>query len=407
MSGGVSEQVDLVVVGAGPAGCAAAIEGARAGLRVQVFDKAAFPRDKTCGDGLTVGALRTLASLGFEPTGLASWLPIRETVLTGPDGRRVVLPLPADGLFAATVMRRDLDAALVARARVEGADVVEGCGVTGVRHEAGLVVSELADGREVAARFLVAADGMWSSVRKSLDAPTPAATPTYLGEMHAFRQYFHGFHDTRLHVVFIDDLLPGYLWVFPLAGGLANVGFGVHRRPGVTTRYLARLWPELLAAPVVRSILGDARPLDDHRAWPIPARLDRRPLTAGRVLFVGDAAAAGDPLTGEGIAQALETGTWAARAVIAGGRSASPSTVTDDYEHRVARDLAVDQRFARGLAAVMQRPRLSRMSLRLVDSTDWTRRSFARWMWEDYPRGLLLTPRRWRRGAMSGSGVRL
>ncbi len=407
MAGGVNEQIDLLVVGAGPAGCAAAIEGRRAGLSVQVLDKATFPRDKTCGDGLTVGALRTLASLGFEPTGLASWMPIRETVLTGPDGRRVVLPLPGDGLFAATVTRRDLDGALVARARAEGAEVVEGCGVIRVRHEAGRVVSDLADGREIAARFLVAADGMWSSVRKSLDVPSPATTSPYLGEMHAFRQYFQGFHDTRLHVVFIEELLPGYLWVFPLAGGLANVGFGVHRLPGVTTRYLARLWPELLATPVVRAILGDARPLDDHRAWPIPARLDRRPLTAGRVLFVGDAAAAGDPLTGEGIAQALETGAWAAQAVVAGGGFASPSIVTDAYERRVARDLAVDQRFARGVAAVIQRPRLSRVSLRLVDSTDWTRRSFARWMWEDYPRGLLLTPRRWKRGALSGPGVRM
>ena len=361
-----------------------------------------------------------MAALGFAPTGLTSWMPIYETVLTATDGRRMVLPLPSDGLYAATVMRRDLDAALVALARNVGAEVVEGSAVATLRDDGGSVVSELAGGRIVRSRFVVAADGMWSTVRKALAAPVargaaaargapgePVPPSPYLGEMHAFRQYFQGFHDTRLHVVFVDDLLPGYFWVFPLAGGLANVGFGVHRRPGVTTRYLARLWPELLARPAMRDILGDARPLEDHRAWPIPAHLDGRPLTQGRVMFVGDAAAATDPLTGEGIAQALETGVWAARAVHAGGRSAAASTVTRTYERTVRRELARDLRFARGLATVLRRPRLSRWSLRLVDTNDWTRRSFARWMWEDYPRALLMTPGRWHRGAMSGPGAEL
>ena len=92
------------------------------------------------------------------------------------------------------------------------------------------------------------------------------------------------------------------------------------RADGRSGRELKELWPELLARPVLRDILGpDARPTEPVRAWPIPTRYDPARLANGRVLFVGDAAGVVDPMTGEGIAQALETGMLAAEAIAAGG----------------------------------------------------------------------------------------
>ena len=116
-------------------------------------------------------------------------------------------------------------------------------------------------------------------------------------------------------------LLPGYAWVFPLPGGRANVGFGMLRDSGpdrhVTGKVLARTWRDLLSRPVLQDVLGpDARPEAPHRAWPIPSHLDPSRLVHGRVLFAGDAAGVVDPMTGEGIAQALETGTLAASATL-------------------------------------------------------------------------------------------
>ena len=133
--------------------------------------------------------------------------------------------------------------------------------------------------------------------------------PRDLGEWHAVRQYFADVNDPRLWVLFERDLLPGYAWVFPLPDGGANVGYGVLRADGRSGKDLKELWPELLDRPSLRDVLGpNARPTEPVRAWPIPTRYDPARLANGRVLFVGDAAGVVDPMTGEGIAQALETG---------------------------------------------------------------------------------------------------
>jgi flavin-dependent dehydrogenase len=228
-------------------------------------------------------------------------------------------------------------------------------------------------------------------------------TPHDLGEWHAARQYFTGVNDERLWVVFERDLLPGYAWVFPLPGGAANVGYGVLRADGRSGKELKELWPELLARPTLRAILGPtARASEPVRAWPIPTRYDPARLANGRVLFVGDAAGVVDPMTGEGIAQALETGSLAAESAAAGG---DPDVVAARYRRRVGRALGRDLRFASLLQSLLRSPTGARAAIGAAALTPWTRRNFARWMFEDYPRALVLTPDRWRRGAFSAPGA--
>jgi len=139
-----TDVVDLAVVGGGPAGTAAAITAARAGRRVVLVDKARFPRDKCCGDGLTTGALRHLESLGLAPGVVRSWQPIDDVVLRSPSGRTVTVSLPrGQGRYAAVARRIDLDAALLERARAVGVEVHEGAACTGVTpgpDEVGLTV---------------------------------------------------------------------------------------------------------------------------------------------------------------------------------------------------------------------------------------------------------------------------
>jgi geranylgeranyl reductase family protein len=295
---------DVVVVGAGPAGSAAATVLARAGRDVVVVDKATFPRDKCCGDGLTAAALRLLEQLGLEPASVPSWTPVGTVVLHGPDHRRVSLPLPAEGLYSVVARRVELDAALLALAAAAGAEVRQGTACTDARAARDRVVVSLADGSELHARYLVAADGMWSPLRKQLGAAHPGG---YRGEWHAFRQYLRDVGPDAVdaqHVWFEPDLLPGYAWSFPVGGGTVNVGFGVQRGAGPPVGDMGRRWAELLRRPAVAAVLGPSAVAEGpHRAWPIPARVDRAVLTAagGRALFVGDAAAATDPLTGEGI----------------------------------------------------------------------------------------------------------
>jgi geranylgeranyl reductase family protein len=392
--------VDVAVVGTGPAGIAAAITAAEHGLRVWCADKATFPRDKTCGDGLTANALRLLERLGLtrDAFGALPTARVHETVLVSPSGRRATLPLPPDGDHAAVVARADLDAALVQLARHRGIDVHENCAVGRVTDLGDTIEVLATDGTRVVASSVIAADGHWSSVRRSLH---PDAERD-LGEWHAARQYFAGVRDDRLWVIFDEQLLPGYAWVFPLPDARANVGFGVLRADGRSGHELKALWPQVLAHPAVRDALGpNAEALDAVRAWPIPARYEPRRLSdaGGRVLYAGDAASVVDPMTGEGIAQAIETGMLAAEAIARGG------DVGATYRRTVHRTLGRDLKFAGWLQAVLRHPVGARAAIRTAGLTAWTRRNFARWMWEDYPRALLGTPDRWSRGAFTTPGA--
>jgi geranylgeranyl reductase family protein len=393
------------VVGGGPAGTAAAITLARAGREVTLVDRARFPRDKICGDGLTAGALRLLEGLGLEPGAVASWQRVDDVVVRGPSGHEVTFPLPRHrGTYAAVARRADLDAALLDLAGAAGVEVLDGHACTGACEEAGEVVLTVDGLGDLTAPFAVAADGMWSPVRKHLGL----ATPGYRGEWHAFRQYFAGVGPRAardLVVWFEPDLLPGYAWSFPLAGGRANVGFGIQRGGKVgRVQDMAAIWRELVDRPHVRAVLGEgAEPESPHRAWPIPARVDRAVLASRRTLFAGDAAAATDPLTGEGIGQALLTGVLAARAVLDHGPDAA--AVTGAYQRAVRRALVADHRMSCLLIRAVRHRKGVRAGLRLAGATGWTRRNFARWLFEDYQRALVATPGRWHRGMFRGAGA--
>jgi flavin-dependent dehydrogenase len=312
----------------------------------------------------------------------------------------VRFPLPADGQFAAVAPRAELDAALLDVARSAGAKVADGHGLTGARAVAGGLELDVDGLGPVTTPYAIGADGAWSPLRHALGANEPG----YLGDWHAFRQYFSGVGPAAsgLWIWFEPDLLPGYAWSFPLPGGRANVGFGIHRDAGIPVRKMKDMWPDLLARPQVLEVLGDGAVAEGvHKAWPIPARVDRMPLTGGggRALFVGDAACATDPMTGEGIAQALLTGRRAAEAVLGG------EDVGATYVSAVERELFADHRLSRLLSRALSHRKGVRIPLRVAGATEWTRRNFARWLFEDYPRALVLTPSRWRRGMFSGKGA--
>ena len=447
MGRGAGRRVDLLVVGAGPAGAAAAVHAARAGLDTLVVDRASFPRDKCCGDGLTTLALRELERIGFRPDAARSWQPVGAATVRSPSGREQTFPLPAEGVYAAVARRADLDAALVELARAAGARVADGCGLASATVSDGgrAVTADIEGLGPVTARWAVGADGMWSPLRKALGCDSPG----YRGEWHAFRQYFGGVGPEAAEEMFVwfeADLLPAYAWSFPLPDGRANVGFGIRRDGRRRIGDMGRIWSDLLARPHLRRVLGPgAEPESPHRSWPIPARIGRIRLTGPRTLFVGDAAAATDPMTGEGIGQALLTGRLAAEAVIAAaengngdgmtatgaqnrdgsagaaaaavgngdgsagvaaavGNGDGSAGVAAAYERAVRRELAADDRMARAVAALLARPLTARAGLRAAGATAWTRRNFARWMFEDYPRAALATPRRWRAGTFNRPG---
>lgn len=368
---------DVIVVGAGPAGAAAAIVLAGSGRRVILADRARFPRDKCCGDGITGAALPRLRELGLDPARVASWRYVDQAVFVSPSGRPVALQTGPQRPTLAIATRSDLDAALVDVARAAGARLVEEARLVGAAVSGGGVELEFAETGTLRAPFVIAADGAWSPTRKALAGRT---VEPRLPKWQAARAYLEGVAgpaSTEARVWFDGDLLPGYAWSFPLGDGRANIGLGTLRTAGGGGRWIVRRLAELLEADHVRSFLGGAAAEPSRTVvWPIPTEVKRSDLIggAGRVLFAGDAVGATDPMTGEGIAEALQTGVLAAEALAADRPRAYASSAGRAlvWRHR-RRQLCSNLLRTRALAAA---------GLAVADTSSWTRRQFTRWIFE-------------------------
>ncbi|MCC7077829.1 MAG: NAD(P)/FAD-dependent oxidoreductase [Acidimicrobiia bacterium] len=415
---------DVVVVGGGPAGSAAALWAMRLGLECVITDKASFPRDKTCGDGLTATALREIETLGIDVRPHVQ--PVRRTVLTGPYGKRIELPLvggtATPSVMCAVMARAELDRMLLEAAAAGGAKVRDGCAVTALTPGRDSVEVTLGSGRAretIRARWVIGADGAYSTVRRAVAGRADGRLPG----MHAIRQYLDAPASDVLSVYFPAELLPGYGWIFPMPGGGVNIGVGVQRRAadcGVVCREalssargkftlsgLGRLYRDFLHRPDVVERIGDVDP-DDRAvrawAWPIPSDPDLGCVGAGRALLVGDAARVVDPMTGEGIGQALVSARLAAESIAAAHVTDGPAAVTA-YRRRLDLHVGRDLRFARFMLGVMKHRRAVEWGFGIAGSTAWTRRNVARWMYEDYPRAYVFTPDRWGRFSMRGRGA--
>ena len=345
-----------------------------------------------------------LEKIDFDPGVVASWQTVDSAWLRSPSGREVELPLPAGrGQYAAVAARLQLDNELVKHARAAGAEVREGLEFSHLtlNYTSGKrsATAHFANGDTITAGHVIAADGMWSPVRKAMGLGDSG----YLGEWHAFRQYADnvtGPAAHRLYVWFEPDLLPGYAWSFPLADGRVNIGFGILRDGKRRVQDMKKEWADLLARRHIVDALGPGFKLvDRHTAWPIPAGITEAVLASGNVLFVGDAARATDALTGEGIGQALETGILAAEAIIGGG------PVAENYESAVRHHLFADHRMSVALGKLLRSPIITRGAIRAAATNSWTRTNFARWMFEDEPRAALFTPRRWHRRFLDRDGA--
>lgn len=332
---------DVAVVGAGPAGAAAAlrVRQLRPDARVLLLDAAAFPRDKTCGDGVAAAVFDLLDALG-APGLDALGPPVPRLRLRTPVGREVDRACARPN----RVLRRLVfDAALVDAAVRAGAQLRRHR-VRRVEVRADRVVL---DG-EISARTVVGADGANSAVRRALGAPAVPQDVTAV----ALRGYSPATPDPDvLTIRFADGPYPAYAWSFPVAGGGANVGYGVFDRRGSGPRAqyldaLRRLLPR--EEPDPSTVRGHHLPLSTApRFHP-----------DGRVLLAGDAAASINPLTGEGIYDAVASGALAGRAALLGAGAGAA--------HRAAmrRAFGHHHRHSGLMAALAARPRFLDAAIR-------------------------------------------
>lgn len=294
----------LVVVGAGPAGSAAAITARSLGLTVVLVERAAFPREKACGDAIVPRGVTELSRLGV--TGLPMFDP-QQLVVRSPSGRSVSIPATAS--FQGTQVRRSLlDDALFARAREVGAEVVH-ARATGALIEGGRVVGVKLEGGELRASLVIAADGATSAVARSLRR----APPGDAGRAVAIRAYLDlpTLASRALELDYLAGPQPHYGWFFHHAEGIANVG--IFLRASLVAGsgdLLARLDAYLRSPPIRERAAGAA--LRDVATWQLPLFQTAESRVYDGALLAGDAGGFVHALTGAGISEALLTGRLAA-----------------------------------------------------------------------------------------------
>lgn len=387
---------DIAVIGAGPGGISAAIVLAQGGKDVTVIDQAQFPREKYCGDGLTASAIKSLDKLGLDPSQVKSWTPINRAILSSPKSSIATLGL-SKGLMA-TATRYDLDSALVNLAKTKGIKVFEGCKFKGVLDpkSSSKIILDVENLGQINCNYVIGADGMWSPTRKAFGVFEQQG---YLGDWHAFRQYFSNVSQdpNELWVFFEPEILPGYAWSFPVGEGKANVGFGIKRKSGQRSGEMKKTWNTLLERSGIKQVLGkDAKACSVLRAWPIPTRITTTKLFAkdGKVLFVGDAARAGDAMTGEGIAQALTTGHLAAMSILESEKHRS-LLAHEIYYNAVRRYLGTGHSLTMAMSKLLQSPTGADLAVRGAGKPYISKR-FSHWLFEDYPKTLVDIPRLWK-----------
>ena len=358
----MTERVDIAVIGGGPAGAAAGIAAAQAGLRVVVLEKSEHGRDKICGDGLTPRAVAAMDRLGVPLDGAHRIGGLRMVA-----GRQVrELPWPSGGRFpdhGAVWPRRRLDAALIDAAAAAGADVRFGVEAEPVIDDGRVVGVSTPSGR-IDADMVVIAAGAPGKIARMLGAERVADEPFGL----AIRAYAetprHGEDMLEACLTLRDAAgtpVPGYGWMFPCGDGTVNIGVGaLSTMRGFKSLNLNNLLDAYRDLVIDSWSLGEY--LERPRAWRLPMSVQRR--HGPGWVAIGDAAGLVNPMNGEGIDYGLESGMAAVDAFM-GGVDTAPAR----YDAEIGAKFDSFLRTGRRFAFLIGHPRILRSGLRVAVGT--------------------------------------
>ncbi|HEY5023517.1 MAG TPA: geranylgeranyl reductase family protein [Acidimicrobiales bacterium] len=381
---------DVVVVGGGPSGSACAYWLADAGWDVVLVEKKHFPREKTCGDGLTPRAVRQLSDMGLS--GALAGAHRFDGLRACAYGMSIEMPWPDHPAFPPVgyvITRHDLDQIVAERAAKAGATVWEGAeaigpildpataghvGGAGTSAEvlpscAGANVLDRDAGRqrEVRARYTVVADGANSRFGRALGTSRDRDYPLGMALRGYFRSPRHDEPFIESHLDIRDAsgaVVPGYGWVFPMGDGRVNAGVGLLSVEG--------RWKGANTTQLMEAFIGWA-----PRSWglshktlcgpptggKLPMGLSVRPRIGPNVLVIGDAAGSVNPFNGEGIAYGYETGRLAA-ACVARALSGEGVHALVDYESQLQAAYGLYYRMAREFVRLISRPELMQICVR-------------------------------------------
>lgn len=314
---------DVVIIGAGPAGCACALSLAESGLDVVVLDKNKFPREKICGDGLGKDVIRQLEKYFPDVKKAFDNLPqklySRGMRMVSPDNTVLDIELAKKGEVSGYVcQRRHFDNLLFNYVKqLPNVLVIENTEVKRISGETDAAFT-YSDSQIFSSKIVVAADGPNSVAAKKMAMHKTKNDEEFIA-VRAYYEGISGMHkDDFIEMHFYEEFLPGYLWIFPMYENTANVGINVMSKFVTSNKVSLKSLLEkyINEHPLLAHRFRNAKRISDYGAGRIALCTRKRRLSGERFILAGDAAWLVDPFTGEGIANAIRSGRMAAEHVM-------------------------------------------------------------------------------------------
>ena len=313
---------DIIIIGAGPAGTSAALYANKLGLKAIIIDKSTFPRDKICGDALSGKSIRYMKELDIlDEVSKLKGSSIKRIIFGSPNHKQfsIFLNNPHHTHHAGTIKegyvipRMEFDNFLFEKAK-NVTQIEENFNFSEILYDKNQIIgikgNQNKKNREIYAPIILGCDGAKSTLVRKLGFHKEDEKNTAI----AIRCYYEGVKDLtdQIELHFVDEVLPGYFWLFPAGENIANVGIGLSKKQAKKDeRKLTEILNEVTESDFFKNRFSESKRLENPKGWSLPLGRIERTCYGNGFMLLGDAAGLIDPFTGEGIGNAMASAKFA------------------------------------------------------------------------------------------------